>query len=170
VRFSAIFGAMLACGAAQHAEGDAGLPDGVRIDRIEVDKSDREMKVFSRGRLVHTYRVAIGVGGMGPKRHEGDGVTPEGEYRIDSRHRSRSWHRFLHVSYPNARDRRRYRRGVASGEIPEVGVGGAIGIHGGNHGLLRMADWTAGCIAVTDEEAEELFRAVRPNARIVITE
>lgn len=140
-----------------------------RIDRLEIDKSERRLRAYAGDRLAATYRVAVGSGGLGPKRFEGDRRTPEGAYRIDRRHRSRQYHRFLHVSYPNAEDRRRFRALRRSGEVPEGrGIGSAIGIHGGNRGARRLVDWTAGCIALRDDEAEALFAAVVPNARVII--
>jgi murein L,D-transpeptidase YafK len=168
--------ALFACLAVAQSEGEpARLPDGVRIDRLVVDKSDHRMKAFRRGELIQEYEVAIGQGGLGPKRWEGDLTTPEGEYRIDRRHRSRQFLRFLHVSYPNREDRRRYRRLSREGAVPEgAGIGSAIGVHGqpqlapgGLVGVLGL-NWTAGCIAVRDREILDLYRAVVPNARIEI--
>lgn len=165
--------AVAACAAAQVA-GAGALPADGRIDRLVVDKSDHRMDAFSGERLVRTYRVAIGAGGLGPKRFEGDGHTPEGAYRIDRRHESRRFHRFLHVSYPNDEDRRRHRALLERGEIPEgTGIGGDIGVHGESdvaavRALGRSIDWTAGCISVSDPEIEELYRAVVPNAVIEI--
>lgn len=149
-------------------------PSGVAIDRLVVDKSDHRLDAFASARRVARYRIAIGSGGMGPKTYEGDGRTPEGVYRIDARHRSRRFHRFLHVSYPNDDDRRRYAAARARGDVPDgAGIGGAIGIHGESDvALVRMlgssVDWTAGCIAVRDDEIEELYRAVVPDAVLEI--
>jgi murein L,D-transpeptidase YafK len=150
------------------------LPASVRIDRLVVYKGEHRLEAYSGSTLVRTYRIAIGSGGAGPKRYEGDGRTPEGVYRIDRRHQSRLYHRFLHVSYPNDDDRRRYRELKERGEVPEgAGIGGDIGIHGESKDpevrpLGRSVDWTAGCIAVSDAEIEELYRAVVRNAVIEI--
>lgn len=165
---------VLAC-LALAQEGPSPLPEGTRIDRLIVDKSDHFMEAYAGETLVRRYRVSIGQGGLGPKRWEGDLRTPEGEYRIDRRHVSSDYHRFLHVSYPNDTDRRRYRRSRAAGEVPEgAGIGSAIGIHGPPaalpsilHGALT-SDWTAGCISVAQPEIDDLYRAVVPNARLEI--
>jgi len=143
------------------------------IDRIEIDKSDHTLEAFRMDVLVQSFRVAIGVGGQGPKRFQGDGKTPEGTYRIDRRHPSAAFHRFLHVSYPNAFDRAAFVRGKRDGSVPDgAGIGGAIGIHGGPRGLLgrvhKAVDWTAGCVALDDDEIDALYAAVRPNALVVI--
>lgn len=155
-------------------EGTA-LPQDARIDRLVIDKSEHTLEAYDGSTLLKTYSVAIGIGGEGPNQWEGDQRTPEGRYRIDSRHRSREFHRFLHVSYPSAADRRRYRELSARGEVQRgAGIGRDIGIHGEPSdfgGMVAVAldfDWTAGCIAVSNEEIEELYTAVVPNAVVEI--
>ncbi len=144
------------------------LAVGAVFDRLVVYKGEGRMEAYGRGTLLRSYDVAVGSGGAGPKRYEGDRRTPEGEYLIDSRHHSHRFHRFLHVSYPNAEDRRRFHELRRAGQVPEGrGIGSAIGIHGQpTHplGFLTFGDWTAGCIAVSDAEAEELYEHVAPNA------
>ena len=166
-----------ACFAAAQGNGPLAepLPRGARIHRLIIDKGDHRMEAYRGDVLLRTYRVAIGGGGIGPKRWEGDRRTPEGRYRIDRRHRSRHFLRFLHVSYPNREDRRRYRRLQREGTVPNgAGVGSAIGVHGapqGAGGTIRGflgMNWTAGCIAVRDREILELYEAVVPNARVEI--
>lgn len=155
-------------------EPDTELPEGARVDRLVAYKSAHRLEAWSGETRLATFRIAVGGGGPGPKRFEGDRRTPEGTYRIDRRHRSRLYHRFLHVSYPNAEDRRRYRRLRAEGEVPEGrGIGSAIGIHGESRdpevrALGRSVDWTDGCIAVSDAEIEALYEAVLPNAVLEI--
>ena len=147
-----------------------------RVDRLVVDKSERTLVAYDANREVARYRIAIGFGGAGPKRFEGDGRTPEGTYRIDRRHVSRDFHRFLHVSYPNADDRERYRELVRAGEVPldaegaPVGIGGAIGVHGtGGHDWVPVGmRSTLGCVMVDDDEAAALYDAVIDDAVIEI--
>jgi hypothetical protein len=164
----------LACAAAANAGryGGAPLPRDVRIDRLVVYKGDGRMEAYAGDVLMKEYAIAVGSGGGGPKTYEGDGRTPEGTYRIDSRHRSRRFQYFLHVSYPNADDRRRYRDARAAGEVPDgAGIGGDIGVHGTPSDLPPFAfmfDWTAGCIAVDNDSARELYRAVADDAVIEI--
>jgi murein L,D-transpeptidase YafK len=150
------------------------IPAHTRIDRLRVSKSEGVLQAFSGTALVASFRAAMGRGGLGPKRMEGDGRTPEGSYLIDSRHRSRQFHRFLHVSYPNTQDRVRYREGRRDGTIPRgVGIGGDIGVHGTPAWAAlipfsREVGWTEGCIAVSSPEAEQLYRAVVSDAAIEI--
>jgi murein L,D-transpeptidase YafK len=154
--------------------GSRAIPSGVVVDRLVLEKDAHVLSVYAGGQLLKTYRVAIGSGGAGPKQFEGDGRTPEGSYVIDARHESRRFHRFLHVSYPNRADQARYRAARARGEVPEgAGIGGAIGLHGESDQALVRAlsnriDWTAGCVALSDEEIEELYRVVADDAQIEI--
>lgn len=172
---AAIAGLLMTCAAVQRgAYVGVQLPEDVRIGRLVLYKDEHILEAWSGDTLVKTYSIAIGSGDEGPKLYEGDRRTPEGTYRIDSRHRSQRFRRFLHVSYPNATDRRRYREARRRGEVPEeAGIGGDIGIHGeSDRAVVRMlgngVDWTAGCIAVDDEDIDELYAAVVQNAVLEI--
>ena len=73
-----------------------------RVTEIRIHKSAHTLELVSGGEVVKTYRVAIGPGGAGPKRMQGDRVTPVGRYKISGRIKN-LFHEFLVVSYPNAR-------------------------------------------------------------------
>ncbi|MCU0434018.1 MAG: L,D-transpeptidase family protein [Bacteroidia bacterium] len=143
------------------------LPQGIVIDRLEVYKSRHEMKAFSGNRLVKTYTVAIGRNTTGDKQYEGDKRTPEGRYTINDRNPNSSHYKNLGISYPNDKDRAEARK---KGKSP----GGDVKIHGLKNGrgyigkFHRWMDWTAGCIAVTNQEMEELYVAVKTGAVIEI--
>lgn len=145
----------------------APLPPGTRADLVVVDKSARTLTLFRAGRELREYRIALGPSSEGHKRQEGDGRTPEGRYVIDWRNAKSAFHRSLHISYPNARDRADARR-------RGVDPGGAIMIHGLPNGMGWLGaehvarDWTLGCIAVTSEEIEEIWRVVRDGTPIEI--
>ena len=130
-----------------------------KADSILILKKDHVMQLLAGGKVIHTYKVALGSGGLAPKEREGDGRTPEGHYIIDARYAESHYHKALHVSYPNADDRKR----AASHGVPP---GGAIMIHGLPNGkgfigaAHRLYDWTLGCIAVTDEEIDEIWNLV----------
>src|SRR6266702_4736138 len=131
------------------------VPTGTTIDRLVVEKSARRLSIFANGKELKTYRVALGRNFIGPKREEGDMKTPEGIYKIDGRNPQSSFHLALHISYPSDEDNAR----AAERGLP---VGFDIMIHGIQNGrgwigaFHRRHDWTAGCIALTDEEIEEL--------------
>jgi murein L,D-transpeptidase YafK len=142
-------------------------PKRFNADSLVLDKSARKLTLFEHGREVQSYEVALGKNPVGAKTRRGDGRTPEGLYYLEGRNPESKYHLSLQVSYPNAADRARAaRNGVAPG--------GDIMIHGlpkpfASVGALhRQQDWTEGCIAVTNDEIEEIWRNVAPGARILI--
>jgi len=130
---------------------------------VIVYKDARRMYLLNRNRVMKSYRIDLGFAPRGHKRIEGDGRTPEGHYIINRRNPDSEFHLSLGISYPNRRDAARAR---AIGSDP----GGDIFIHGDpkrardRHG----PDWTNGCIAVTDDEIEEIYALVRNGTPISI--
>jgi tetratricopeptide (TPR) repeat protein len=134
-------------------------------DKILIEKKQRRLTLISKGEVLKTYKIALGGNPNGPKERHGDNKTPEGTYSIDSRNKDSHYHLSLHISYPNERDKKR---------ANELGVspGGDIMIHGIKNGFSWVgdshtdSDWTKGCIAVTDEEIDEIGKLAR-NGTIV---
>lgn len=132
------------------------LESDVIIDKILVFKAERKLLAYSGSRLVKTYKVALGQNPIGDKQYEGDNKTPEGIYKINDKNPNSGWHKNLGISYPDATDTKRAK---LQGRSP----GGNIKIHGLKNGrgfigkFHRWKDWTQGCIALTDEEVDELF-------------
>ena len=134
-------------------------------DKILIEKKERRLTLISKGEVLKTYKIALGGNPDGPKERKGDNKTPEGTYIIDSRNKDSRYHRSLHISYPNEKDKRRAK---------ELGVspGGDIMIHGIKNDFSWVGDfhtevdWTKGCIAVTDEEIEEIEK-LAPNGTTV---
>jgi len=145
----------------------AAIAAPVQADKIVVLKSARSMTLLSGGKVLKTYKVALGSVPIGPKRVEGDHKTPEGDYVIDAKNAHSQFHLSLHISYPSAADQQRAR---SMGSRP----GGAIMIHGLAKPfaylgpLHRQTDWTDGCIAVTNAEIEEIWRLVPIGTRVEI--
>jgi lipoprotein-anchoring transpeptidase ErfK/SrfK len=137
----------------------AGARRRIQADSIVVEKSLRRLTLYANDLPLRTYDVALGRAPDGAKVQVGDFRTPEGLYYIDARNPQSQFYRGLHVSYPNAQD-------VARARAAGVSTGGDIMIHGlpngqgqigGRH---RANDWTSGCVAVTNEEIEEIWDAV----------
>ena len=126
-----------------------------KADRIVVHKKSRMMELMHAGQVLKTYRIALGGNPVGPKMRQGDHRTTEGEYVIDNRNSGSQFHRSLHISYPNAEDKLRARKlgGHTGGDIFIHGLPNGYGFVGAAH---RTRDWTDGCIAVTDQEIEEI--------------
>lgn len=130
-----------------------------KIDRVLVLKSARKLQLLHGKDVVKEYRVALGNSPTGAKERQGDGKTPEGNYVIDFRNRNSLFHRSLHISYPSAVDRARAKKlGVDPGG--DVFIHGLMNGYGWIGAAHRTKDWTLGCIAVTNEEIEEIWRLV----------
>ncbi len=139
----------------------------LHADRVVVLKKERTLQLLSSGKVIKTYKVALGGDPVGPKTRQGDHKTPEGVYVLDSRNAHSQFHRAIHISYPSARDR-------AAARAKGVSPGGDVFVHGLPNGYgwvgpsHREKDWTDGCIAVTDEEIEEIWIAVADGTPIEI--
>jgi murein L,D-transpeptidase YafK len=137
------------------------------VDRILIEKKERRLMLISKGEVLKIYKIALGGNPDGPKEKQGDNKTPEGTYVIDAKNKNSRYHQSLHISYPNERDKKRAK---------ELGVspGGDIMIHGITAGfswvgdLQADSDWTKGCIAVTDEEIEEIYKLAPLNTVVEI--
>ena len=128
-------------------------------DSVVVEKSLRRLTLFSGGLPVRTFDVALGQKPAGAKERIGDFRTPEGLYAIDGRNPFSRYHKGLHISYPNAADLARAQQmGVtAGGDVMIHGLPNGEGSIGSDH---RAYDWTNGCVAVTDDEIDEIWNEV----------
>jgi lipoprotein-anchoring transpeptidase ErfK/SrfK len=128
-------------------------------DSVLVEKGLHRLTLYAGGLPLRTYDISLGRTPSGAKLQMGDFRTPEGLYFIDARNPQSQFHRGLHVSYPNAQDVARARAlGVdTGGDIMIHGLPNGQGQLGGKH---RAYDWTSGCVAVTNEEIEEIWDSV----------
>lgn len=133
-----------------------------KITKIEVYKHKRKMLVFADSKVVNEYTISLGFESKGKKMKEGDEKTPEGIYKIDGKNAHSSCYKNLGVSYPNASDKANHY------------TGGLIKIHGLKNGFgwvgkfHRFYDWTDGCMAVTNQEMEELYSNVPVGTPLII--
>ncbi|WP_246221805.1 L,D-transpeptidase family protein [Marichromatium bheemlicum] len=149
--------------------GCASAPQPELADRVVVHKSSRTLELWHGQTLLRSYRVALGGAPVGHKFRSGDERTPIGDYVLDWRNPHSNFHKSIHISYPNARDRATAR---ALGYDP----GGMIMIHGQPNHIrservrreYATRDWTDGCIAVQDHEMDEIWRMVRDGTPIRI--
>lgn len=134
-------------------------PPDQRASMVIVEKQARRLMLLRDGKPLATYAMSLGGDPVGHKQREGDGRTPEGVYAIDFKHPRSRFHLAMHISYPNAGDRdSAQRRGVSpGGDIMIHGLPNGLGWLGGLH---RSRDWTDGCIAVTNEQIEEIWALV----------
>ncbi|WP_299349063.1 L,D-transpeptidase family protein [uncultured Shimia sp.] len=128
--------------------------DGPEVTRVLIYKENRKMYLMHNDEVLKTYDVGLGFEPLGHKEIRGDGKTPEGDYRVDRRNPNSEFHLSIGINYPNAQDVA-YARSI--GKDP----GGDIFIHGRPWQYRKGGvDWTAGCVAVTNREMEEIYSMV----------
>lgn len=155
-----VVGVFLTAFAAYYFYPEPKLPAGISIDKLVVYKSKRQLLAYSNGQLVKTYHVSLGGQPAGDKEFEGDEKTPEGIYFINDKNPNSGYHKNLGISYPNDNDLE-YSKNLnkpAGGDIKIHGLRNYTGFIGKFH---RWSDWTLGCIAVTNDEIDELYDAVK---------
>ena len=136
--------------------------DGPEVTRVLVYKSSRRMYLMHHDTPLAAYAFRLGFTPEGHKAEEGDGRTPEGEYLIDTRNPNSKFHLSVRINYPNATD-------VEVARRRGVSPGGDIFIHGTPEPFAaRTDDWTWGCIAVTNDEMEDIYAMVRDGTPISI--
>ncbi|WP_263367799.1 L,D-transpeptidase family protein [Edaphobacter bradus] len=144
---------------------DAPLRASAIADKVLVLKGERKLLLIKGDEVLKTYSVSLGGSPVGPKTRQGDSRTPEGKYLLDRHNAKSQFHRSIHISYPNAEDLARAR---------QLGVppGGDLFIHGLPNDFdgpsQQLGDWTDGCIAVTNAEMDEIWRAVADGTPIEI--
>jgi murein L,D-transpeptidase YafK len=128
-------------------------------DKILVLKSAHTLNLLSDGHIFRSYSVALGRNPLGAKARKGDHKTPEGLYTIDSKKQHSRFYRALHISYPDVTDKTRARvEGYdPGGDVENHGIENGLGWIGRLH---RTVDWTDGCVALTDDEMDEIWSAV----------
>ncbi len=138
-----------------------------KADLVVVHKSLRALTLFKDGKVLKVYHIALGSHPKGHKRQEGDGKTPEGNYTLDYKKLDSAFYKAIHISYPNEADKDyAQKRGIEPG--------GLIMIHGQKNYLgwlsfiTQRFDWTSGCIAVTNEDMDEIYKSVEIGTKIVI--
>lgn len=137
---------------AAHASGT------IHADKVLVIKKEKLLLLVRKGEVMKSYKVSIGRN-PGQRVRRGDNRTPEGIYTIDRRNPRSRYYKALHISYPNASDVRIARKlGVSTGEEVLIhGLPSGFEDLGASHADLN---WTRGCIAVSNEEMDEIWQLV----------
>jgi len=144
---------------------------------ILIDTAKKHLQVRTDRVVLATFNdISIGRNGAGNKQKQGDDITPVGRYKISTIVNEGSrFRRFFGINYPLPRDARyAINRGDISyqdyltimtahksNKMPpgDTGIGGLIGIHGvgrGNPKVQGVFDWTHGCIALSNQQVDEL--------------
>jgi hypothetical protein len=135
---------------------------------IIIDKFSRKCYIYLNGIRKWEYDVELGTNWVGDKRIKGDKATPEGMYKIAKKFDSRKtkYYKALLLDYPNDEDKAKFKSEIARGSLPESAkIGGLIEIHGnGGKGI----DWTEGCVALTDNEMDVVFKITKVGTPVTI--
>ncbi|MEX2496560.1 MAG: L,D-transpeptidase family protein [Woeseia sp.] len=144
-------------GVATVAHAGASSRNGFPLaDKVVVEKADRKLHLMSGGEAFRSFDIALGISPYGHKEEEGDNRTPEGRYWLDLRNPNSDYFLSIRISYPDATDRLEASR---KGLDP----GGQIMIHGQpntptySSAYYRRADWTNGCIAVSNSDMIDIW-------------
>ncbi|MFP3980204.1 MAG: murein L,D-transpeptidase family protein [Desulfobacterales bacterium] len=138
-----------------------------KADFVLIKKSESMLYLIKNEKVIGKYSVAFGGNPKGHKKQEGDERTPEGEYVLDYKQEDSDSYKSIHISYPDKQDKKR-------AEEAGVDPGGFIMIHGQNNGfgwlswLTQRFNWTEGCIAVSNGDMDEIWKAVDPGTPIEI--
>jgi lipoprotein-anchoring transpeptidase ErfK/SrfK len=133
--------------------------------RIVIDKTDYELAVYDAQGWYATYPVVFGNNSLADKCMEGDRCTPEGNFRIINKRKHEKWSRFLGLDYPTAQSIARFNELKRQGKLPKNATPGAgVGIHGtwphDEYMIDRYSNWTNGCIALKNEDVQDLYSYV----------
>jgi L,D-peptidoglycan transpeptidase YkuD (ErfK/YbiS/YcfS/YnhG family) len=127
-----------------------------RSPAIVVLKENHRVDLYDDGHVVRSYNADMGYRSVNDKARSGDAATPEGRYRITAKKPGSTYYKALALDYPNAEDRAEFDRLKRSGRIPRgASLGGLIEIHGEGG---RGKDWTKGCVALANQDMDDLFR------------
>jgi L,D-peptidoglycan transpeptidase YkuD (ErfK/YbiS/YcfS/YnhG family) len=135
---------------------------------IIVDKFSRKCYVYFSGEKRYEFDTELGRNWVGTKRKMGDKATPEGIYKITNKYQGAQtpYHKALALDYPNSLDRERFKAEISRGTLPSSSkIGGGIEIHGGGG---KGADWTEGCIALTNAEIDLVYKIVKVGTPVTI--
>jgi murein L,D-transpeptidase YafK len=132
------------------------MTPALRADSILIVKHERKLYLMRDNQPLRSYRIALGLSPTGAKEHRWDFRTPEGHYVIDFRRQHSHYFKALHISYPSTEDLKR----SAALHLP---AGGDIFIHGEPNrptkpdSYYRTRDWTNGCVALSDEDLQDVW-------------
>ena len=151
--------------------------DSLKLDKnrimIFIEKSDLKLSLKIDTFVLKSYDVVLGGDQINDKRQEGDGCTPEGEFKVKAMYPHKSWSKFIWIDYPTKDSQRKFNAAKKAGEIPkDATIGGQIGIHGVPEGCDYLIDkkqhWTLGCISLKNVNINEIYKWVKVGTKITI--
>jgi murein L,D-transpeptidase YafK len=138
-----------------------------RADTILIIKHERKLYLLHDNAPLRSYRVALGLSPTGAKEREWDFRTPEGSYIIDFRQEHSRYFKALHISYPSPADRKRsFAQHLAAGR--DIFIHGEPNQPSRPDSYYKTRDWTNGCIALSDEDLQDVWNLTSGRTRVEI--
>lgn len=155
---------------------------------IKVDTQSEVLSVMQGNKVLRVFKgISVGYGGAADLRFKGDGQTPKGTFQVGWINENSKFHLFFGLDYPNLDHAWRayldskidfdtfltIRKALLGGQTPpqDTALGGYIGIHGlgdKDPKLHKTINWTEGCVALTDDQVDQLARWVDVGTQVVI--
>lgn len=153
------------------------IVDSLRIPleeiQVKVFKSDYKLEVWDAKKALRSYKIVLGGNPLGQKLMEGDRKTPEGYFKVRSLYPHTKWSKFIWFDYPNEQSALNHAQAKADGTIPaNASIGGEVGIHGVPEDMDSWveegANWTLGCVSLTNADVNDLYSVLQPGTEITI--
>ncbi len=140
---------------------------------IYISKSKYELSLLEDGEILKTWKTTMGFDPIGDKWRQGDGCTPEGNFKVRDLYPHDRWTKFIWIDYPNEESRKKHAWAKAEGLIEsDAAIGGEVGIHGvpaGSDGWIESTtNWTLGCVALKTKAINELYLYIQVGTPIQI--
>ena len=138
-----------------------------KADYVLVQKSAKTLSLYQQGKLIGSFPVVFGASPVGHKQQEGDEKTPEGIYTLDYKKEDSAFYKAIHISYPNEKD-------IEQAKSKGVSPGGAIMVHGQRnyfgwaYFISQRFNWTNGCVALSNDNMEQVWQSVESGTKIEI--
>ncbi len=157
----------------KHTYGKRSSPSPTGKIHIIIDKSDYELHIYDDEGWYATYPVVFGNKSLDDKMMEGDRNTPEGEFTIITKRPHSKWNKIMLLDYPTKESWEKFNRRKADGIIPKSArIGGDIGIHGtlpyDNLVVDNFKNWTQGCVALRNEDLDDIYQFVEVGTKVTI--
>jgi murein L,D-transpeptidase YafK len=150
-----------------------------RAQTLDVMRGDRS--------VLNVANIAIGRFGATAEKRRGDNMTPLGQFKVSAIRESAAFHRFIALGYPDvAAAQQAFRNGLIEAAVrdrivdahrhgrrppQDTPLGGHIGIHGlggADPAIHELLNWTRGCVALTNQQVDELMPWIRVGMRVEI--
>jgi murein L,D-transpeptidase YafK len=146
---------------------NAAIKKSLKAERIVIEKSKHLMTVYALNKPIATFQIALGQEPVGPKTCAGDNRTPEGIYTVTDHKADSNFYLALRLSYPSPKD-------ITNAKKLNCKPGNNIMIHGLPKRFIKLGrahrevDWTHGCIAVNNQEMDQLWTMVSKGTTVEI--